>query len=86
MHQDSDIWGNRYLTLNRIGRLVGAVGETSAGGGVGLLRDAVEEYFPLGAEVYDIDIEGETSSYTRKKSPSRPCSHRRQGRTTYRAL
>ena len=65
MDQHSDIWGNRSLTLNR---LVGAVGETSAIGVVGLLRDTVEEYFPLGVGVRDVDIENKTGSYTRKSS------------------
>ena len=60
MDQHSDIWGNRSLTLNR---LVSAVGETSASGVVGILRDAIEEYFPLGAEVHDVDIEDKTGSY-----------------------
>ena len=32
------------------------------------MRNTIEEYFPLGAEVHDIDIEDKTGSY--KKSPS----------------
>ena len=68
MDQDSDIWSNRFLTLNRIWRLVSAVGETTASGEVGLLRDTVEEYFPLGVGVYDIDIEDKTGSCEKKQS------------------
>ena len=72
MDQHSDIWGNRSLTLNR---LVSAVGKTSAIGVEGLLRLAIEEYFPFRVGVGDIDIEDKTGSYTiqEKKSPIRMC-------------
>ena len=57
------------MTLNRIWSLnVGAVGEITAIGEVDVLRDTVDEYFPLGVEVCNIDIEEKTGSY--KKSPS----------------
>ena len=72
MDHNSDIWGDQYLTLNRIWRQVGAVGETTAIGEVGVLGDTIEDYFPLGVGVHDIDEEYETSSY--KKSPSRRVS------------
>ena len=72
MDQNSDIWGNRYLTLNRIWSLnVGAVAETTAIGEVDVLRDTIDEYFPLGVEVCDIDIEEKTGSY--KETSIRTC-------------
>ena len=71
MHHDSDI-----LDRSNDGTItchifkVGAVGKTVAIGGVGDLRDTIEEYFPLGVEVHNIDIvvEKRTDSYN---SPSR---------------
>ena len=39
---------------------VGAVGETTAIGKVGVLRDTIDEYFPLGVGVRNIDIVGIT--------------------------
>ena len=35
---------------------VGAVGETTAIGKVGVLRDTIDKYFPLGVGVRNIDI------------------------------
>ena len=67
MDQHSDIRGNCSLTLNR---LVGTVGETGAIGVEGLLRLAIEEYFPLGVGVRDVDIEDKTGSYSYKKKKS----------------
>jgi hypothetical protein len=54
---------------------VGAVGETTAVGEVGVLRDTIDEYFPLGIVVHDIDVVVKigTGFYTRA-SPSRRVS------------
>ena len=74
MHHDSDVLdgfdgGTKSCHIFK----VGAVGETVAIGEVGDLRDTIEEYFPLGVEVHNIDIvvEKRTDSYN---SPSRRVS------------
>ena len=56
--------------MNQICRSnVGAVGETIAIGGEGVLRDTIDEYFPLGVGVGNIDIVVErTESGNYKKS------------------
>ena len=57
MHHHSDILGNVYLSVDHIRRFdVGAVGETAAIGKIGGLQDTIEEYFPLGVVVRNIDI------------------------------
>ena len=58
-HHDSNIQGtwNIISKLNQICRFkVGAVAETTATGGVDVLRDTIDEYFPLGVGVGNINI------------------------------
>ena len=59
-HHEGEIQVQGISKLNQIYTVkVGAVVETSATGGVGVLRDTIDEYFPLGVGVGNIDIVGE---------------------------
>ena len=80
-HYDGDIQGTSKL--NQISRFkVGAVTETTATGGVGVLRDTIDEYFPLGVGVGNIDKVVERIESANYKNMCE-FHNRGRGQTTY---